>query len=304
MITEILVDVLGQYTEKSKGNLAFHCPFCNHYKQKLEVHPELGAWACWICHTRGKSIKTLLRRLNVSDAIHKRYDAIVPSHKYYHDTSDIPKPISLPKDYKPLYIKSNSVYWKRAYQYATEERKLTNFDLLKYNIGYSESGKYSGMLIFPKYDTDGNLNFLTTRSYLGDKRFVNERISRNIVGFEMQLSYNIPLILTEGAIDAITVRFNGSPMYGSSMPNRLKMYILDNEISDVYLCLDPDALKMQIQYLKYLHIFGIKSYHVKIPTGYDINKLGYENSWNLINETKPISEGELFDLEVKMKMTV
>lgn len=302
MITEILVDVLGQYTEKSKGNLAFYCPFCNHYKQKLEVQPDSGAWACWVCHTSGKTIKSLLKKINVSDAIMQRYNALAPQHRFYIEPNAYIKSIDLPKTFKPLWKKSNSPYWNKAYKYATNVRKLTPMDLMKYNVGYSEDSKHSGMLIFPNYTKEGKLNFYTTRSYLGEKKFINEKIDRNVVGFEMQLSTGLPLILTEGPIDAMTVRVNASPLFGTQFSRALKAYILDNDISDVYMCLDPDAIKYQLDFLKYLNVFGIRAYNVKIPVDDDINSLGYENSWELINSTKPITDGELFDLEIKMKL--
>ena len=298
----LLTDVLGPGDVKSKGNHAFYCPFCRHRKKKLEIHPELGAWACWTCHSSGKSIKSLLVKLNVSDAIMQRYNKIAPARKIWKDSTEIKASVNLPKQFKPLYIKSNSPYWKRAYKYITEDRKLTNFDLFKYNIGYSDDGKYSGMLIFPNYDKEAKLNFLTTRSYLGEKRFVNEKINRNIVGYEMQLNPSLPLILTEGAIDAITMRINSSPLYGSTMSNALKTYILDNDVEDVYLCLDPDAIKFQIDYLKYLMALGVKSYHIKIPSGEDVNSLGHDRVWEMISRSKPISDSELFDLEIKMKL--
>jgi hypothetical protein len=299
---QLLHDVLGPSDEKSKGNHAFHCPFCNHRKRKLEVQPDLGAWACWVCHTSGKTIKSLLKKLNVSDAIMQRYNVLVPHHKFYIEYSSYVKSIDLPKTFRPLWKKSNSPYWNKAYKYAINVRGLTAMDLMKYNVGYSEDGKHSGMLIFPNYNSEGKLNFYTTRSYIGEKKFINEKIDRNVVGFEMQLSTGLPLILTEGPIDAMTVRVNASPLYGTQFSKALKAYILDNDISDVYMCLDPDAVKYQIDFLKYLNIFGVNAYNVKIPNNEDINSLGYENSWELINSTKPITVGELFDLEIKMKL--
>ncbi len=42
MVNQALVatlnSVLGQGKKTSKGNYAYHCPFCNHHKPKLEVN--------------------------------------------------------------------------------------------------------------------------------------------------------------------------------------------------------------------------------------------------------------------------
>jgi hypothetical protein len=299
---QLLQDVLGPSDEKSKGNHAFHCPFCNHRKKKLEIQPDYGAWACWTCHSKGKSIKSLLLKLKVSDGIMQRYNVLAPKHKIFNNEVNLIKSVELPKTFKPLWKKSKSPYWLKAYKYITNVRNITPMDIMKYNIGYSEDGRYSGMLIFPNYNSNGTLNFFTSRSYIGEKRFVNDKVDRNVVGFELQLSNGLPLILTEGAIDAITLRINASPLYGTQFSNALKAYILDNDVSDVYMCLDPDAIKYQIDFLKYLNVFGVNAYNVIIPENHDINSLGYENSWELINSAKSITDGELFELEIKMKL--
>ena len=42
MVNQALVatinSVLGTGKSTSKGNFAYHCPFCNHHKPKLEVN--------------------------------------------------------------------------------------------------------------------------------------------------------------------------------------------------------------------------------------------------------------------------
>ena len=42
MINELLVNlvnsVLGEGKRTARGNQSYHCPFCHHHKQKLEVN--------------------------------------------------------------------------------------------------------------------------------------------------------------------------------------------------------------------------------------------------------------------------
>ena len=70
MVNQALVatlnSVLGQGKKTSKGNFAYHCPFCHHHKPKLEVNlteSEKGEhpWHCWVCDKRGKSLVKLFR---------------------------------------------------------------------------------------------------------------------------------------------------------------------------------------------------------------------------------------------------
>lgn len=301
-IVSLLDDVLGQHDEKSKGNLAYHCPFCRHRKKKLEIQPELGAWACWVCGSKGKTIYSLFKKIGVTDGIMQRYYTLNPQFKKISEKKTHVETISLPKDFRPLYEKSNSIYWKNAYNYITKKRNITELDLYKYNIGYCESGKYKNMLIFPNYDSHGNLNFFSTRSFLNTKTFINNSQSRNVVGFELQLCTSLPLILTEGAIDAITVRINASPLYGKVMSTNLKVFILENDISDVILCLDPDAINNTIQYIKYLNIFGVKVYNIEFPDNNDVNSIGYDETWKLIDNRKLLTNDDIFELEVLNKL--
>lgn len=159
------------------------------------------------------------------------------------------------------------------------------------------------MIIIPNYNANGQLNFYSTRNYMGhDMKFVNNSQDKNLIGFELQLSPNQPLILAEGALDAMTVRFNGTPLYGKLLSSNLKIYILENEIKDIYICLDPDAIKQSISYLKYLKQFGITTYFVKFPPNTDLNQLGFEKSWQYINEARPLTDDELFEQEVRFKL--
>ena len=64
-----LENLLGKSHKKARGNHAFHCPFCNHRKPKLEINMATNEdgknpWECWVCQTRGRTIYSLLRQLN------------------------------------------------------------------------------------------------------------------------------------------------------------------------------------------------------------------------------------------------
>ena len=56
---------------------------------------------------------------------------------------------------------------KHAYSYL-KRRNITTQDILKYNIGYCDYGRYSNMIIIPSYDNNGKLNYFTARSFEKD----------------------------------------------------------------------------------------------------------------------------------------
>ena len=74
MINELLVNlvnsVLGTGKRTARGNQAYHCPFCNHHKPKLEVNfsenkKGYNPWHCWVCGKKGTRISTLFKQLDL-----------------------------------------------------------------------------------------------------------------------------------------------------------------------------------------------------------------------------------------------
>ena len=74
MVNQLLINVvnsvLGVGKSTSKGNYAYHCPFCNHHKPKLEINFQENnkgenAWHCWVCNKKGKSLVNLFKSLKV-----------------------------------------------------------------------------------------------------------------------------------------------------------------------------------------------------------------------------------------------
>ena len=62
-------NLLGKSHKRARANHAFHCPFCNHRKPKLEINMATNEkghnpWECWVCQTKGRTIRSLLKQLN------------------------------------------------------------------------------------------------------------------------------------------------------------------------------------------------------------------------------------------------
>jgi DNA primase len=302
-LLKLLETVLGGASQKSKGNYAFHCPFCNHTKKKLEIQPETQYWNCWVCGTKGKSLYTLFKRVNAKEHHFSRLGELLPKVKRIitDEKSDIVKVCNLPKEYIPLWIPNHKNFlWSTCIDYLSK-RGITLYDILKYRIGYCISGKYENMIVFPNYDKSGQLTYFTTRTFLNrnKSKFVNPPFSRNVVGFEMQLNWQLPLILVESALDAITVKRNASPLYGTTLSKALRMQILENGVSDLYIALDNDALVKSIKIAEYFMGFGVNVYFVKLPKNSDPNSLGYDKMWNLIDSAEPLSSQKLFEYKIQ-----
>ena len=64
LVLGLLHSVLGKSKPSTKGNHAFHCPFCKHHKPKLEIDPKTGFYHCWTCEpaTKGRNLVSLLKK--------------------------------------------------------------------------------------------------------------------------------------------------------------------------------------------------------------------------------------------------
>ena len=158
-------NLLGKSHKKARENHAFHCPFCNHRKPKLEINfhtDEKGEnpWECWVCNTKGRTIRSLLRQLKTPPQVAKDDLKYLP--KGAQTTYYSKAVVELPKEYKKLYsadINSFAANQVKKYLY---DRGLNDNDFIKYGIGYCTSGEYGGRIIIPSYSESNILNYFIT----------------------------------------------------------------------------------------------------------------------------------------------
>ena len=197
MVNELLVNlvnsVLGSGKRTARGNQAHNCPFCNHHKPKLEINytenkQGNNPWHCWACDKRGKTISSLFKQVKASPDKFTELKKLVKTGSEVTDYT-ITKSVTLPKEYKPL-ISNNDLIARHAKAYL-KSRNIGEDDIIKYNIGYCESGRYSKMIIIPSYDANGNLNYFTGRSFEKEPyiKYRNPEASRDIIPFELFIKF-------------------------------------------------------------------------------------------------------------------
>ena len=157
--------VLGKGKKTSNGNVAHFCPFCNHHKRKLEIQMVTNSkgenpWNCWTCQRKGRKLINLYKQLNTG------YEKIVELNNAlgvitkdinnlfteYHGNKS--SHLSLPKEYKSFLDAENTPDYRNALKYLREDRGFTNFDIIKYHLGYStdvktDSGKNVHLSLCP-----------------------------------------------------------------------------------------------------------------------------------------------------------
>lgn len=301
----ILISLLGNPKEMPKGDLLFYCPFCRHRKKKLVVNIGLGQYNCWTCNTKGRSLYPLLKKLNVTDK--NIYDTFKTdkNNVFLRQTDETPHSLNkelltLPKEFKPLYLTSGDPEYKHALRYIIK-RKLTSRDILKYNIGYCDSGPYRGMIIIPSYDINGQLNFFAGRSYYENatRKHKLPKISKDVIGFEMFINWKLPLILVEGPLDAIAIKRNVIPLFGKKILPKLKEKILLEKVKELYICLDNDAKKDSLKLSEYFLNYGVTVYFVNLKDK-DPNDIGFINIHDILKTTKTFD----FEEMIKLKLAI
>ena len=304
-LLELLESVLGKSKRTSGDNYAFYSPFVDHYKPKLEINIKINTkgqnpWHCWISDEKGRTIKTLFKKLRVSKSTWDEYNAIfskVNRYRSEYETTDIVEQVELPKEFTPLYKPSNSYKRKHALNYLFG-RGLRPEDIVKYNIGYCEEGEYCDKIIIPSYDERGKLNFFVGRSFYQTKfKHKNPKVSKDIVGFDLLINWDTPLILCEGAFDAIAVRRNAIPLFGKSIQSELEKKIIGNKVKKLYICLDSDALKNALGLAKKFMSYGIQTHLVDLGDE-DPSEMGYEKINDLIYSTPPMDLRKLVEYEL------
>lgn len=308
--TLLLESVLGRSIPAHGDNISFHCPFCNHPKPKLNVSLGSGAWGCWVCgqsdgsKSKGRSVVTLFRRLGAD-----RDKILAAKSLWKSDQSTGTRPfevnnrniLTLPLEYRPLWMSGDTFFHKIALQYA-KRRRLTDLDIVKYRVGYCSAGRYANRIILPSFDVDGSLNFFSGRSWLSNpalKFLIPDDMDKDIITYGDQINWSDPVILVESQLDAITIRRNAIPLNGKSIRNKLRQKIVSERVPKVVMCFDGDAHEALMQQSRYFINNGIPVYRVDVPFGSDPNSLGYDSIWKMIDNSVRIRESENFIFQVK-----
>ena len=275
-------------------------PFVNHHKPKLQVNIKNGKWHCWVSGQGGHNLFQLFKKVKATKKQYQELNELSDNFSFeYVPTKQENKEVKLPDEYKPMWTKSNSPTYKHALKYL-QSRGVSQDDMIKYSIGYCEDGLYSNRIIIPSYDNEGQLNFFIGRDIFDSKlKYRNSPTPKDIIGFELFVNWEEPILLVEGALDAITSKVNSIPLFGKTIMNNLKRRILEKKVKTLYVALDNDAVKDSMRIVEELMNEGIKVHMIKL-TEKDPNDIGYEKFTDIKNSTNETSFRELVKYKLGM----
>jgi DNA primase len=298
--------VLGKGQSTSKGNYAFKCPFCTHHKNKLEVSLRTTAkrenfWHCWVCGAKGKTLLTLFKKVKApKDKIDELNLLVVPTKKEEIVTGTL----ELPKEFISLLNsvedKIAQIEAKHALKFL-KKRGITQEDIIKYNIGFCKDGAYNERVIIPSYDAKGRLNYFIARSYKNsDRKYKNPpALVKDVIGFELYINWNAPIILVEGIFDALTIKRNVIPLFGKVLHSKLMQKLVKSSVDRIYIALDNDARKDALKQAETLMSYGKEVYLVEME-GKDANEIGFEQFLNTLEKTVPLNLKTLIEKKLNL----
>ena len=294
-IIVLIEKLLGRSNRLRNEEYAFYCTFCNHHKKKLQVNLKTQKWHCWICNTGGHNLIQLFKKLKATkEQFQELYDSgYSKTTKFVSEEDTTKEVVKLPSQYIPLWEKQNTPEYKRAMLYL-QNRGITIFDILKYSIGYCESGLYSNRIIIPSYDDNAQLNYFVGRSFYDTTmKYKNPFVSKDVIGFDLFINWSEPIILCEGVFDAITIKRNAIPLFGKTIPKKLERKIIEKNVQDIYIALDTDAIKDSLKICEKFMNQGRNVYMVDLPNNTDPSDLGFEKIHNFLENTNLLNFSSL-----------
>ena len=284
---------------KKQDEYMYWSPFITHHKRKLQINTQTGKWHCWVSNVGGRNFFQLFKKVSATKEQFDELVELVGENKFYKVKEEDKKNIvKLPDDFKPLWNGNDGIVKRHALTYLYK-RGITDEDIIKYNIGYCDSGLYSNRIIVPSYDSNGRLNFFVGRDfYSGKMKYKNSPTSKDIIGFDIFINWDEPIILCEGVFDAMAFKRNAIPLFGKTAPKSLQKKIIEFGVKTLYLALDNDAMSDTI---KITEMFLSEGIDVKIMVlkDKDPSELGFEKLLKSIQTTSTTKFSDLMKYKLK-----
>ncbi len=290
LVVNILSSFLGEHRKHNEdtGQIAFDCPACSadkglpegDGKGNLEVNYERGMFKCWACQETNNMhgpVTKLLKKYGTPKNL-RDYLLVKPDSEQFLGKEKKKIILTLPESYKKL-SKCNGTEYK--YQQAISylrERGITDEIIEKYDIGFTNRGKFFNRIIIPSYDSDGELNYFIARWFPNEYtklKYLNPDVEKQEIVFnEGKINWDATIYLVEGATDHI-VTPNSIPLLGKYLPEKLLDLLQEKAKAYVVIVMDDDAYEDTVRLYHEINFGELrgKVKVVKCPTGYDPSKV-------------------------------
>lgn len=293
----VINEILGDGYRHGTENLYF-CPNCSHHKKKLSVNFEKNVFKCWVCDYSGKDLRRVVRKygqfyhLRDWQSLQGESETRTLKEDLFAKDDLLPEQkVEIPSSFCSLANKGLPISSLSARGYL-KDRGLAQRDIVRWKIGYCNSGKYSDRVVIPSFGLTGHCNYFVARSYKNDwKKYMNPNVGKDIIFNELYIDWDSDLILVEGVFDAIVAGPNAVPILGSTLREDSKLFkrIVENDTS-IYLALDPDAEKKTNRISKKFLEYGIETRKISVGPFRDVAEMSKEEFKKRFNDAELITE--------------
>lgn len=308
---ELLVKMLGPGDiDRRATNAQFWCPFCKHAdakKRKLAVRLEDGVTHCWVCNWSARTPLRLASVVNAPADVREKLREIYGDVGQVEGDEEVVEDVvaELPNDFSLVCdeIDRGVRHPDKLAAIRYLEKRGVTYNAAKYfRLGLSNQSIFRRRVIFPSFDGNGELNYVTARAVDDEttfKYFNTQKQRSSLVFNEVDVAWNRELTLVEGPFDLLACNgMNAVPMLGSWLDEN---YLLFNRIvanrTPVVLAFDPDALAKQEKVARRLLQYEIPVRVVDWsdhPTDADPSKVGHETFKKMVKEASHYDQSSAF----------
>jgi hypothetical protein len=269
-----LRSALDQRGLEKGDEVVFFCPkhgaSAGRKDGQLSVNLLTDTFNCWSCGYKSRNNLTPLLKIKGMTSICRKYvEELEELRKasILNPAIEAPKlydqPV-LPPEFRSLSVPSKSYFFRRALDYLAE-RGLRTDDVLRWKLGYAETGYLAGRIVIPSFDETGELNFVVGRSFMGDSLRYKPggKLCKDIIWNDYMVDWTAPLVITEGPFDAFVAEENVTILQGTILPDSLVRKIVLSGV-DVYFAMDADAFKRQLKHIELFLSYGVVCRYVDI----------------------------------------
>ena len=262
----------------------FHCPYCEHRKRKMSINVSKGFWKCWTCDTRGKNIYRIVRKFGTTSQ-KSQWRELTSTIEYdkledlFEEKIEEKQILEMPEGFTSLANKTLPPTGFAARNYL-RKRGVSKQDIVWWKMGYCSGGEYEGRIVIPSFDDEGDLNYFVSRSYekKAYPKYKNPSASKNIIFNDLFVDWSSDIVLVEGVFDALVAGRNAVPVLGSTLAyNSTLLQKIVKEDAAVYVALDPDAKKKELEIIKTLLDFDIEVWKVDIGDNEDVGSMSKQD---------------------------
>ena len=284
---------------KKQDEYMYWSPFVTHHKRKLQINIKNQNWHCWVSNVGGRNFYQLFKKVSASREQFAELVELVGENKYYKvKKNDSKITVTLPKEFKPLWNGGDGIVKRHALNYLYK-RGITDKDIMKHNIGFCDEGQYSNRIIIPSYDSDGQLNFFVGRDFYNSKmKYKNSPTPKDVIGFDLFVNWDEPIILCEGVFDAMAFKRNAIPLFGKNVMKKLHKKIIESQVKTLYLALDNDAKSDAIKISDTFVNEGIDVKLVMLKDK-DPSEIGFEGLLSYLKDTESTNFSRLLKYKLR-----